>query len=162
MGRRLKDSPNYENIVKSLDFRFGRRQTLTFAIFAVLIILIARAQDPYATLDTMAPLLISCGIILGPILIVCLIRWLDIFIKPDGYIFFSAVLDQPNLGYKRGVYYTIKGTDRKGRPIVANTRKMFGRFAFPTFEEYNNLKVLVGYNERTGRLIIVRKAIGDE
>jgi hypothetical protein len=39
---------------------------------------------------------------------------------------------------------------------------MFGRFAFPIFEEYNNLKVLVGYNERTGRLIIVRKAIGDE
>ena len=162
MGRRLKDSPNYENIVKSLDFRFGRRQTLGIAILAVLIILIARAKDPYATLDTMAPLLITYGIILGPTLLVCLIRWLDIFIKPDGYIFFTAVLDQPNPGYKRGIYYTIKGTDRKGRPIVANTRKMFDRIVPPTFEEYNNLKVLVGYNERTGRLIIVRKAIVDE
>ena len=84
---------------------------------------------------------------------------LDIFIKPDGYIFFTAVLDQPNLGYKRGVYYTIKGTDRQGRPIVANTRKMFSNVFSPTFEEYNNLKVLVGYNERTGRVIVVRKAI---
>ena len=71
---RLKDFPNYENIVKSLDFRYGRRQ---------------------------------------------------------------------------------------GRPIVANTRKMFSNLFSPTFEEYNNLKVLVGYNERTGRVIIVRKAIYD-
>ena len=157
MGRRLKDSPNYENIVTSLDFRYGCRETLIMIATAALCILIARFK--YTDPSDMSLFMIVCGVIFGPVILWCLIRWLGIFIKPDGYIFFTAVLDQPNLGYKRGVYYTIKGTDRQGRPIVANTRKMFSNLLSPTFEEYNNLKVLVGYNERTGRVIIVRKAL---
>lgn len=44
---------------------------------------------------------------------------------------------------------------------MANTRNMFSNLFPPTFEEYNNLKVLAGYNERTGRVINVRKAIYD-
>lgn len=44
---------------------------------------------------------------------------------------------------------------------MANTRKMFSNLFPPTFEEYNNLKALAGYNEHTGRVIIVRKAIYD-
>ena len=160
MGRRPKDSHNYENIVKSLDFRYGCRETLIMISTAAFIVQFARFRYSVTPGD-MRPLLISCGVILGPVILWCLIRWLGIFIKPDAYVFFTAVLDQPTLGYKRGVYYTIKGTDRQGRPIVANTRKMFSNLFSPTFEEYNNLKVLVGYNERTGRVIIVRKAIYD-
>ena len=157
MGR-LKDSPNYENIVKSLDFHFGRRQVLGIVTCFVAVMLYFRLR--YGPKE-MGICWAVCGIILGPMFLWYLIRWLEIFIKPDGYIFFTAVLDTPNLGYKRGVYYTVTGMDRAGRPIEANTRKMFSNIFSPTFEEYNNLRVLVGYNERTGRLIVVRKAIYD-
>jgi hypothetical protein len=156
---RLKDSPNYEHIVKSLDFRYGRRQTLIMVITSAVIFLVERMKYPDP--EQMRRFLILWAVMMAPVTLWCLIRWLDIFIKPDAYVFFTAKLDQPNLGYKRGVYYTINGTDRQGRPIVANTRKMFSNLFSPTFEEYNNLKVLVGYNERTGRVIIVRKAIYD-
>lgn len=156
---RLKDSPNYENIVKSLDFRYGRRQALIMVITSAVLFLVARMKYPDP--EEMRRFLILWAVMIAPVTLWCLIRWLDIFIKPDAYVFFTAKLDQPNLGYKRGVYYTINGTDRQGRPIVANTRKMFSNLFSPTFEEYNNLKVLVGYNERTGRVIIVRKAIYD-
>ena len=159
MARRLKDSPNYENIVKSLDFRFGRRQVLVMIVAALLGILISMLKYPDP--EEKRIFMIVAAAIFGPAILWYLIRWLDIFIKPDHYIFFTAVLDQPNLGYKRGIYYTIHGIDREGRPIVANTRKIFGTLFAPTFEEYNNLKVLVGYNERTGRTIVVRKAIYD-
>lgn len=156
---RLKDSLNYQNIVSSLDFRYGRRQTLIMVITSAVAILVAGLKYPDP--DELRRFLIVWAVIMAPVTLWCLIRWLDIFIKPDGYIFFTAVLDQPNLGYKRGVYYTVKGADRAGRPIEANTRKIFSTLFSPTFEEYNNLKVLVGYNERTGRVIVVRKAIYD-
>ena len=155
----LKDSPNYENIIKSLDFRYGRRQALLMVITSAVLFLVDRMKYPDP--EEMRRFLILWAVIMAPVTLWCLIRWLDIFIKPDAYVFFTAKLDQPNLGYKRGVYYTINGTDRQGRPIVANTRKMFSNLFSPTFEEYNNLKVLVGYNERTGRVIIVRTAIYD-
>ena len=156
---RLKDSPNYENIVKSLDFRYGCRETLIMVITSAALFLVARMKYPDP--EEMRRFLILWAVIMAPVTLWCLIRWLGIFIKPDAYVFFTTKLDQPNLGYKRGVYYTINGIDRQGRPFVANTRKMFSNLFPPTFEEYNNLKVLVGYNERTGRVIIVRKAIYD-
>ena len=156
---RLKDSLNYKNIVASVDFRYGRRQTLIMALTSAVALLVARLKYPDP--EALRVFLILWALLMAPVVLWCLIRWLEIFIKPDGYVFFTAKLDQPNLAYRRGIYYTVTGADREGRPIVANTRRMFGYVFEPNFEEYNNLQVLAGYNQRTGRLIIVRKAIYD-
>ena len=158
--RRVKDSPNYDNIVKSLDFRFGRRQTLVFISYFVVFMLYSRFRYSPGSME-LRIYWIVCSVFLGPAIIWSLIRWLGIFIRLDSYVFFKTRLDQPNLGFKYGIYYTVHGMDAQGRFIQANTRRMFSNLLPPTFEEYNNLPVLAGYNQRTGRVIIVRKAIYD-
>ena len=56
-----------------------------------------------------------------------------------------------------GHYYTVEFYDRQGKPLRRNTSCMFRDLFQPTLEEYNGQRVLIGYNSKTDRVVVIKK-----
>jgi hypothetical protein len=81
----------------------------------------------------------------------------EIFLHIDSYIFRQAQLDHPHVKGRGGTYYTVEFTDRNGKTLRRDTRAMFTSAAEPFLEDYNNKTVTIGYNEKTDRLVVLRR-----
>ena len=159
--QKIKDSPNYETLKHSVQYRFERKQ---FWIIAIVLGALYLFTLP-ACLDLIlfepgrdggiAALLLMSFIVL-PLIAYFAYRWLRLFLYIDRWCFSEAVLDKPHAGYKGGVYFTVTVTDRRGNRIQADTANMFSS-GEPRLEDYVNHKVLVGYNEETELVAVIKK-----
>lgn len=161
---KIKESPHYEKLKASVQYRHDRRQVLVFGCMAALLLLIlvplmiAESQTPYnaATSAVFVPFLILIMLVYLLYIIFC---WLRIFLYIDQYVFREVVLDRPHIQsngrHSATVRFTVTLTDRYGKEIERDTDAMFSSNSVPVLEEYNNKKVLVGYNEKTDRLIVI-------
>lgn len=165
----IKESPHYEKLKSSVQYKHDRRQVVVFGCVAALLLLIlvpsliAESQNPYnvATSAVFVPFLV---LIMLVYLLYTIFRWLEIFLYIDQYVFREVVLDRPHVQsngrYSATVHFTVTLTDRYGKEIERDTDAMFSANSVPVLEEYNNKKVLVGYNEKTDRLIVIRLVNG--
>ena len=149
----IKESPHYPRLRKSVQFDYDRRQFLIIAIcFGVLVLpilaLTAAANDGAAVMAVLW-LLVLAGIALF-----YLYRWLEIFLYIDHYSFCTAQLLNPHT-YRAAVSYTVTITDRHGNTFQRDTSRMFSSQQAPYLEEYNGRKVLIGYNEKTDRVVVI-------
>ena len=160
---KIKNSPHYDRLKNSAQYKYDRRQFLIIGgclCVPCLVMMWALA----AMAETENP-----AIVLAFIYILFLLgmigyfayRWLEIFLYMDGYIFCQARLDQPHVSGRGGVSFTVNLTDRQGNPIQRETSKMFSSQWEPFLEEYNNKTVLVAYNEKTDRLVVIGLAQGN-
>ena len=150
---RIKESPHYPRLRKSVQFSYDRRHFLIIAIcFAVLVLpflaLAAAGNEGTAGMAVLW-LLVLVGITLF-----YLYRWLEIFLYIDHYSFCTAQLLNPHT-YRAVVSYTITITDRHGNTFQRDTSRMFSSQQAPYLEEYNGRKVLIGYNEKTDRVVVI-------
>ena len=156
----VKDSPNYPRLKESVEYRFWKRELLgTSAVLGGILFLITLFCLPIL-LDFDG----ASGIVLKGLLAIAAIylpiigyygyQWLAIFRHIDSYTFCETVLDRPHMS-RYGAGYTVEITDRRGSKLTRDTTKMFRSESEPYLEEYNNQKVLVGYNEETDRVAVI-------
>lgn len=163
---KIKDSPHYSRLKESVEYRYARKQfliaLLCFGLGALILILpislVVDANDPS---DAFA----FAGFAFTGIVYLCFIayftyRWLEIFLHIDSYIFCEVVLDQPHVEGRGGVKFTVTFTDRHGKHLKRDTGTMFSSHYEPYLEDYNNQKVLIGYNEETDRVVVIKRLEG--
>ena len=99
------------------------------------------------------------GLMLLPTGGFALIRTIQIFRKPESYIFCRAALRQPHEGPVRySVYYTALAEDPEdGSKFIANTHAIFLTHGMsgPTIEEYTNRTVTIAYNRETEMVVVI-------
>ena len=158
----IKESPHYERLKNSIQYKYDRRQFWIIAGMVALMLLMfvpllaLEARDPYADAAGSTFVILWCLVMVGMALYV-LYRWLGIFLFIDHYTFFRARLDRPYLRHRGGAGFTVEFTDRQGNRREMQTSPMFSSQWEPNLEEYNNKEVLLAYNEKTDRLIVIRK-----
>ena len=146
----IRESPNYQRLKNSVEFKTELRNTVVVSCtFGALWILLLLTQE--ITIIEILFILISSGLIMNQ-----LYRVFHIFSHIDSYTYMEALLDRPHLCSRGTRYFTVRIRDRSGREFDADTHSIFSRSA-PCFEDYVNQKVLIGYNNVTGLVVVIQK-----
>lgn len=159
--QKVRESPNYTRLKNSEQYRYDKRQfiiiSVVFGIIFLLllpaIVLVAGDASAAAAFFLLLFLMMGYFLLWG----YYTYHWLEIFRHMESYIFFQARLDQPHMNGRGGVSFTVKFTDRHGKPQQKETSKMFSSQSEPLLEDYNNQTVLLGYNEETDRLVLIAR-----
>lgn len=168
MSRRqkIKDSPHYLRLKESVEYRYDKKQFIMMAsifgglyAFLLLMFLPLAGDTEYGAAITIIWLVFP-GLFYLPILLYFAYRWLEIFLYIDSYMFCEVLLDQPHVQGRGGVKFTVAFTDRHGKQLKRETSTMFSSGAEPYLEDYNNQKVLIGYNEETDRVVVIKRLDG--
>ena len=158
---KIKDSPNYPRLKNSVQYRFDRKQFFLIAgVLGVCYLLILPSALDLLRFERGREggiaLLVLMSVIILPLIAWFAYRWLRLFVHIDAWCFSEAVLDKPHAGYKGGVYFTVEITDRRGNKKLVDTDKIFG-IQEPRLEDYVNRSVLIGYNEETEVVALIRR-----
>ena len=151
----IKESPNYERIKKSLEFRAQRRDALTVWIFTAVMLLIFGAFGTGSSARGVIGFVMVI-LLMIPYSLYYVYRLAVLFWKIDHWVFSEALLDKPHLGGKGGAWFTVTLRDRSGREIVKDTPHIFGNVSDPVFEECVNKRALVGYNSETDTVAVIQ------
>jgi len=149
----IKESPNYRRLKNSVEFKAERRSTLVVSIFCLILILLMAAAA--GTSRGIARAVIGF-VIMIPCFLYQLYRLVRIFFHMDSYTFTEVLLDQPKQGYKGSMYFTVRIRDRSGQEFETDTNAIFSR-SEPCFEDYVNQKALIGYNNDTELVVVIKK-----
>ena len=157
---KIKDSPNYNRLKNSAQYRYDRRQFLIMSvIFGIIFLMFLPLFFLVGDGGDAASFVLVVFMLMGYFLVwlYFLYRWLEIYLYIDSYIFCHARLDQPHVHGRGGASFTVEFTDRHGNRLQREPGKMFSSQWEPYLEEYNNQTVLIGYNEKTDRLIVMER-----
>ena len=150
----IKESPHYERIKNSLEFRAQRRSALVVWICTAIMLLIYGAIGSGGTARGVAGFVMVI-LFMIPYSLYYVYRLTVLFWKIDHWVFSEAVLDKPHLGGKGGAWFTVTIRDRSGREIVKETSHIFGNVSEPVFEECVNKRALMGYNSETDTVAVI-------
>ncbi len=157
----IKDSPNYPRLKDSVDYRYWRKQFLLMAgilggafLLTLLAVVPVMTEGDEGNAAAIMGLFFIAMVYLGLIAYFAY-QWLVIFLHINSYTFCEVMLDHPHLHGRGAVSFSVEVSDRRGKKLIKETSKMFHSEAEPYFEEYNNQKVLVGYNEETDRIVVI-------
>lgn len=165
--QKIKDSPHYLRLKESVEYRHCRKQCIVMiavvSLFALpfLItasVLLGRSENSNAMYGIMWFVFLGIGYLF--LVAYLAYHWLEIFLRIDSYIFCEVLLDQPHIEGRGGVKFTVTFTDRHGKQLKRETGAMFSSGAEPYLEDYNNQKVLIGYNEETDRVVVIKRLDG--
>ena len=145
----------------SLDMAYVKLYLFVCAVCIPLSLLIGwiSTRDYYLQ-EFRAPIIWAVTLIaVGPFLLFCIIRTINIFRCPGSYHFCKTVLCNPKGGSLRDtIKFTVLIEDADGDKFAANTHSIFtthtSMFGLG-FEDYVNRTVTAGYNEETGQVIII-------
>ena len=150
----IKESPNFQRLKNSVEFKAEWRSTWIVGVFCLILILLMFTVGSLNSADTARAVIGT--IIMIPCLLYQVYRLVRIFFHMESFTYTEAVLDRPKQGYKGSMYFTVRIRDRSGREFDANTNNIFNRNE-PCFEDYVNQKVLIGYNNDTGLVVVIKK-----
>lgn len=163
---KIKKSPHYPLLRQSLEYRHCRKNyfvSLTFAILftaPTFFILLLGGNQSGDDLQIFFFLLVSLASVGYSIF--CAYSWLQIFLHMDDYTFFTATLLKPIVTHSRyhhSVRYSLTFPNMDGTIITRETASMFHNYADPCLEDYNGKQVMVGYNEVTDRLVVIKPLV---
>ena len=167
--QKIKDSPHYLRLKESVEYRYDKKQFILISVFSCIVLvplillfaIVCESSGDAAAAVAMDFLLML--ILLGFWLYLGY-RWLEIFLHIDSYIFCEVLLDQPHIEnygrYGSRIRFTVAFTDRHGKQLKRDTAAMFSSGAEPYLEDYNNKTVLIGYNEETDRVVVIKRVDG--
>lgn len=160
---RIKNSPHYAKLRESLEYYHCRKRFFTSLIWVGLV-----------AVPTFFPRIFWGGVSVGGKLALCILlslffigysiycayQWWQIFLYMDDYTFFPVSLTKPivtHTRYTHSVRYTLTFPNSQGEIITRETASMFHNDTDPCLQDYNGKTVLVGYNEKTDRLVIIKR-----
>ena len=150
----IRESPNFQRLKNSIEFKAERRSTWIVGIFCLILILL---MFTVGSLNSAGTARVVIGtIIMIPCLLYQLYRLVRIFSHIDSYTYTETILDHPRQGFRGAMYFTVRVRNRFGKEIDVDTNHIFSR-AEPNFEDYLNQKVLIGYNNDTELVVVIKK-----
>lgn len=160
--QKIKDSPHYLRLKESVQYRYDRKQFMIIcAIFGGFFLLVLLPTLPLIDNPSGAEIvwlfLFIIALFSLPFVLYYSYHWLAIFRHIDSYIFCEVLLDQPHVEGRGGVRFTVEFTDRHGKRLKRDTGTLFSSDWEPFLEDYNNQKVLIGYNEETDRVVVIKR-----
>ena len=150
---KVRESPNYERLRISVEATACKKDCLVTGILAFFFTLFLCIPNDDADVIILW-LLYLLGIL--PLFLYFLYKLVEIFLYINCYSFTETVLDCPRQGYKGAMYFTVTLRDRQGREVKVDTRHIFSQ-GTPNFEEYANQRALIGYNDKTEQVVVVKK-----
>ena len=136
----------------SLDLTYLKRWLITLlAAFALLLIFALFDRDSWLFH------LIVAGTVLLPAVLYFLWRIRRIFKCAESYSFCRARLRKPRFNtFSNTVYFAVIVEDMEGRKFVKDTSAIFHAAGImsPTMAEYSDTTVTIGYNEKTGNIVV--------
>lgn len=152
----------YRKLWYSLDMAYVRMWLFVTAVCTLIVWLLFQlgvSRDAYITLEQVVALWVTIGLVMGPILVFCIIRTVNIFRHAESYHFCKTVLCNPKGGSIRDtIKFTVLIEDADGCKFAADTHSIFTThrsFSGLGFEDYVNRTVTAGYNEETGQVVII-------
>ena len=152
---RIKESSNYERLRNSLEFRCLRRSAMAIWIFTAAMLLLAALVGIGKTGRSMASFVILI-VVFFPLNLYYVYRFAVLFSDIDHWTFTQVKLDRPHIGGRGGAYFTVTVRDRSGRELERDTGVLFGEIWEPRFEDSNNKMALVGYNDETDTVALIK------
>ena len=152
---RIKESPNYERIKNSLEFRAQWRGALTVWIFTAVMLLFYGVFGTGSSARGVVGFVIVI-LFMIPYSLYYVYRVAVLFWKLHCWSFCEAVLDKPHLGGKGGAWFTFTVRDRSGRELVKDTSHIFGNVSDPVFEDCVNKRALIGYNSESDTVAVIQ------
>lgn len=163
--QKIKDSPHYLRLKESVEYRYDKKQFIIIAalfgglfVFMLLMLLPVMIEEPDS--GAAGAGIFVMALFLLPLILYLLYHWLEIFLYIDSYVFREVVLDRPQVAGRGGVKYTVSFTDRHGKQLTRETSRLFTSQTEPYLEDYNNKIVLIGYNEETDRVVVIKRLDG--
>ena len=154
--QKIKDSPNYDRIRNSVEFKAQRRHALfVWIVTAVLLLLTALTGVGKSPKSTVAFLMTAFFMI--PYSLYYVYRVGVLYWKMERWAFSETTLDRPDLGYKSAAWFTVTVRDRSGRELEKETSHIFGTASDPVFEDYVNCRVLIGYHDESDTVAVICK-----
>ena len=146
----------------SLDMAYVKMWLFVAAVCTLILWLLFRLtiqRDPYHSIEQVVTFWMTIAMVIGPILVFCAIRTINIFRHPESYYFCKTVLCNPKGGSLRDtIKFTVVIEDADGDKFAADTHSIFtthtSMFGLG-FEDYVNRTVIAGYNEETGQVVII-------
>ena len=148
-----------ERLKASLELQVLRRNLILVTVVTAAFLLICLIGN-IDHLNLILPyiLFMACVMIL-PGLIFAIVRTIQIFRKPEAYIFCRGVLAQPHGSmFWRTFYFTVVLEDpENGGKFFVDTRAIFTSHGLlsPTIEEYTNKTVTIAYNRETEMVVVI-------
>ena len=146
----------------SLDMAYVRMWLFVAAVSALIMWLFFRLtipRDEYRTLEQAVTFWVTIGLVIGPILVFCIIRTVNIFRHVESYHFCKTKLCNPKGGSIRDtIRFTVLIEDADGDKFAADTHSIFTTHKSMLgagIEDYVNRTVTAGYNEETGQVVII-------
>ena len=148
-----------ERLRSSLELQvLWRNLIIVTAVVIPLMLICMIGNIDHLTLILPYILFTVCAMIL-PGLIFCIVRTVQIFRKPEAYIFCRGVLAQPHGSmFWRTFYFTVVLEDpENGGKFFVDTRAIFASHGMmsPTIEEYTNATVTIAYNRETEMVVVI-------
>lgn len=160
--QKIKESPHYERLKNSDQYRFDKRQFLVMAALSAGYILIAVLG---ATSGIKGDISVGISFFFSLIFLGATLyfgfRWLEIFLYMEHYTFCQVKMEKLHLLGRGIACFSVEFTDRRGKLQSRNTSNMFSSYRKPYVEDYNNKMALIGYNEKTDRLVVIGLAQGN-
>lgn len=162
---KIKDSPHYPRLRNSMEYQYCRKDflvALAFFGFALALFVLGCIVDPPGAANAGSAAMLGLCLVLffGLAAYKCYV-WLEIFLHMECYHYTHVVLDRPyveHTRYSHRVRYSVEFTDRHGKQIRRDTTAMFQNETGFVLEEYNNQRMLIGYNEYNDRVVIIQRA----
>lgn len=155
---RIKESPNYERLKHSLEYRHLRKQAILSGSFsAVFILLVALTGLPNSTMGAKSVMAFVMGIlVLIPMTLYYVYQMAALFFKIDRWTFSETILDKPHMGSRGSAYFTVTVRDRSGRELQRDTSSLFHSYSEPCFDDCVNKTALIGYNDETDTVAVIQ------
>ena len=156
--QKIKESPHYERLKNSAEYRYCRRQGILFTVIMLIYGLATFLPAFFLEdeLDASFVILILFFLIFFGMWIYYCYRWLEIFLYMEHYTFCQVRMEKIHLQGRGIACFTVEFTDRQGRTQIRDTANMFSSQWEPYVEAYNNKMALIGYNEKTDRLVVIK------
>lgn len=155
---RIKESPNYDRLRNSLEFKHIRKQAVILGSFSVVFLLLtAMAGIPDGKMSAKSLMAFVMGfVVLIPMTLYYLYRLTSLFFHIERWCFTEVTLDNPHLEGRGSACFTVTIRDRSGRELQRDTSSLFQSQSEPYFDECVNKKALIGYNDETDTVAVIQ------
>lgn len=151
---------NQRKLWYSLEMAVVRRQLILIGILWIVMAIICRIKfhQPYLREIEVLMQVVTALVIL-PFLGFYLWRTIQIFGRPEEYIFCKCKLSSPHqrLWTKGNMYFTVVIEDEELGRFTAQTHAIFESYGIiePLLETYINRTVTIGYNRQTETVVVI-------
>lgn len=150
----IREHPNFDRLKNSVEAKAVKKDIIMIGSFLLFYTLLLCIPSRDTRDKIILWLIYFFGLI--PFFLYQIYHFAEMFFHIDRYTFTEVTLDHPKQGYRGAMAFAVTLQSRSGQKIEEETSYIFSR-GEPNFEDYVNRKALIGYNDKTQRVVVIKK-----